>query len=80
MKRITKLDAFESLLRQEIDWCKRNKRIGVTGDDFKAGFVAGLHQAAKLLGDAKRGPRISNIGLERTPVRSKSGVREGGPS
>ena len=64
MKRITKLDSFESGLRQEIDWCKRQKRIGVTGDEFKAGFLAGLHQAARLLGEAKRLPRSSNGGNE----------------
>lgn len=64
MKRITKLDSFESALRQEIEWCKQQKRIGVTGDEFKAGFLAGLHQAALLLGKVRQLPRSSNVTVE----------------
>lgn len=54
MKRITRLNSYESGLRQEINWCKHHKRIGIPCDEFKTGFIAGLYQAAKLLGKAKR--------------------------
>lgn len=53
---ITKLDAFESLLKQEIKWCGINKCTGTIGRDFKNGFLAGLKQASKLLIDSKRAP------------------------
>jgi 4'-phosphopantetheinyl transferase EntD len=54
MKRITKLDSFDSGLCQEIDWCKQQSHRGAPGGKFKAGFLAGMCCAARLLDEVKR--------------------------
>ena len=41
------------LIRQEIEWCKRNR--GIKSKKFEDGFIAGLKQALLLLKSKKGG-------------------------
>jgi len=42
----------DSLLDQEIEWCKKNPDKTDESEDFKRGFVGGLKQARTILRNA----------------------------